>query len=52
MVLSPSFKISHAGAKFNTSKPALSIDMEHAGGKLLDMEWFSFFRLFIPVGPR
>lgn len=51
MGLSPSFKISHAGAEFNTSKAALSIDVEHAGGKLLDTEWFSFFRLFIPVGP-
>lgn len=51
MGLSPSFKISHAGAEFNTSKAALSIDVEHAGDKLLDTEWFSFFRLFLPAGP-
>lgn len=33
MVLSPSCKISHAGAELNTLKPALSIDMERADDK-------------------
>ena len=30
-------------AEFNTLQPALSIDMERAGDKLLDMKCFSFF---------
>ena len=39
----PLLQRSHAGAEFNTLKPALSIDMKHAGDKLLDTECFSLF---------
>lgn len=39
----PLQKTSHAKAEFSTLKPALSIDMEHAAEKLLDMECFSLF---------